>query len=296
VKSATFEYIRAGSTAEACEALKQEGDSIKLIAGGQSLIPMMAMRLVRPAWLLDINEVSALKFITTSDDGHRNAVRIGACTRQSVVERDKALAERVPLLRQALGYVGHVQTRNRGTIGGSIAHADPCAELPLAAQILGASMILRSSSATRTVPAETFFAGPMTTATGADECLEEVRWPVWDERRTGSAFTEISTRHGDFAMVSAGAQIALGDDGRCVRASFGLGGVGQTPLAFPRLAQRLVGTQLEDEAVRSAAEDAAAESDPGSDLFATAAYRRHLARVLTARVIRAACEQARSKA
>ena len=295
MKSASFEYIRAGSIGEACEALKREGDSVKLVAGGQSLIPMMAMRLVRPSWLVDINEIPALKFITTVDDGSSKALRIGTCTRQAVVERDEALAQRVPLLRQALACVGHVQTRNRGTIGGSIAHADPCAELPLVAQILGADMVLRSSAAARTLPAETFFTGPMMTAARADECLEEVRWPIWEESCTGSAFTEISNRHGDFAMVSAGAQIALDGDGRCVRAVFGLGGVGPTPLAFPKLAQRLVGSRLEEEVVRSATQDAAAESEPGNDLFATATYRRHLAQVLAARAISAAAEQARTK-
>lgn len=291
MKAAPFEYVRAGSIEEACEVLQREGDAVKVVAGGQSLIPMMAMRLVRPGWLLDINEISALKFIAMD----RDAVRIGACLRQSVAERDEGIASRVPLLRQALAWVGHVQTRNRGTVGGSLVHADPCAEIPLVAQILGARMVLRSTAAARTIQAEAFFSGPMMTVTDASECLEEVQWPVWSERRTGSAFTEISNRHGDFAMVSAAAQLALGDDGRCVRAAFGLGGVGQTPLAFPRLAQRLVGTRLEDEVVKSVAHDAAAESEPGSDLFATVPYRRHLASVLAARVIGAAREQARSK-
>lgn len=291
MKAAPFEYLRAGSIEEACEVLQREGDAVKVVAGGQSLIPMMAMRLVRPGWLLDINEIAALKFIAVDGD----AVRIGACTRQSVAERDQGLASRVPLLRQALTWVGHVQTRNRGTVGGSLVHADPCAELPLVARILGARMVLRSTASARTVQADAFFSGPMMTVTHTTECLEEVQWPVWGERRTGSAFAEISTRHGDFAMVSAAAQLALGDDGRCVRAAFGLGGVGQTPLAFPRLAQRLLGTRLEDEVVQSVAHDASAESEPGSDLFATAPYRRQLASVLAARVIGAAREQARSK-
>ncbi len=295
MKAAPFEYVRAGSIEEACDVLQREGDAVKVVAGGQSLIPMMAMRLVRPSWLLDINEIAALKFIAMHKGGDGDAVRIGACTRQSVAERDEGLASRVPLLRQALTWVGHVQTRNRGTVGGSLVHADPCAEIPLVAQILGARMVLRSTAAARTIQADAFFSGPMTTVTDPNECLEEVQWPVWGERRAGSAFDEISTRHGDFAMVSAAAQLALGDDGRCVRAAFGLGGMGQTPLAFPRLAQRLVGTRLEDDVVRSVAHDAAAESEPGSDLFATVPYRRHLASVLAARVIGAAREQARSK-
>jgi CO/xanthine dehydrogenase FAD-binding subunit len=139
LKAASFDYARAASLAETCALLTTHGESAKLIAGGQSLVPMMAMRLVRPAFLVDINEIAALKFVKVEKD----AARIGACTRQSVVERDDALAERVPLLRQALSWVGHVQTRNRGTIGGSLAHADPCAELPLVAQVLGARMLLR---------------------------------------------------------------------------------------------------------------------------------------------------------
>src|SRR5450756_2464986 len=144
MKAAPFEYVRAGSIGEACEVLQREGDAVKVIAGGQSLIPMMAMRLVRPSWLLDINEIAALKFIATDKGADGDAVRIGACTLQSVVERNQGVAARVPLLRQALAWVGHVQTRNRGTVGGSLVHADPCAEIPLVAQILGARMMLRS--------------------------------------------------------------------------------------------------------------------------------------------------------
>jgi len=290
VKAAPFEYTRAASVAEACELLRRHGDGAKLLAGGQSLVPMMAMRLVRPAWLIDINEIAELKFIAVEKD----MARTGACTRQCVVERDHALAARVPLLAQALAWVGHVQTRNRGTVGGSLAHADPCAELPLVAQVLGARMLLRSAKGTRTLEADKFFSGPMATHARSDECLEEIQWPAWSWRRTGSAFTEISVRHGDFAMVSAAAQIAIDGDGRCVRAAFGLGGAGGTPLAFPRIAARLVGTRLDDAAVKDAANVAAAESEPGSDLHASAEYRRHLAGVLAARALREARERARS--
>jgi CO/xanthine dehydrogenase FAD-binding subunit len=283
--------VRAGSVGEACEQLKQAGDDVKLIAGGQSLVPMMAMRLTRPGRLVDINEIAALKYIAIESD----FVRIGACTRQCVIERDDALAARVPLLRQALAWVGHVQTRNRGTVGGSLAHADPAAELPLAARVLDAKMMLRSTAGVRSVPAGEFFVGPLTTATGPHECLEEIRWPVWAEERAGSAFVEVSRRHGDFALVAAAAQIALDDEGRCLRASFGLGGGGTTPLAFPKLAARLIGTRLEDAVVQSVAHDAAVELDPGGDLHASPGYRKQLAGVLAARVLRAAYEQARDK-
>jgi CO/xanthine dehydrogenase FAD-binding subunit len=291
LKSAPFDYLRAGSVDEACELLQQDGDAIKLIAGGQSLVPMMAMRLTRPSRLVDINEIAALKFIALGHD----VVRIGACTRQCVVERDHALAARVPLLRQALAWVGHVQTRNRGTIGGSLAHADPAAELPLAAQVLGAKMVLRSAAGVRSIAAHEFFAGPLTTVTAPNECLEEIQWPLWRERRSASAFTEVSRRHGDFAIVAAAAQVALDDDDRCVRASLGLGGGGSIPLAFPKLAARLIGTRIEDEVVQSVAHDAAIELDPGGDLHASAGYRRHLAAVLAARTLRAAHENARGQ-
>jgi len=288
LKAAPFEYTRAASLAEACDLLARHGGDAKLLAGGQSLVPMMAMRLVRPAWLIDINEIAELKFVKLEND----AARTGACTRQSIVERDDALAARVPLLRRALAWVGHVQTRNRGTVGGSLAHADPSAELPLAARVLGAKMVLRSSKGARTLEAERFFTGPMSTAMRPDECLEEVHWAAWGWRRTGCAFNEISVRHGDFAMVAAAAQVALDAAGRCVRATFGLGGAGGTPLAFPEIAARLVGTRLEDEGIEGAASDAASATEPGGDLHASNEYRRHLVRVLAARALREARDDA----
>jgi CO/xanthine dehydrogenase FAD-binding subunit len=284
LKSAAFDYARAASLAEACALLATHGDSVKVLAGGQSLVPMMAMRLLRPGFLVDINEIAALKFVKLE----RDTARVGACTRQCEIERDEALAARVPLLRQALAWVGHVQTRNRGTVGGSLAHADPSAELPLAAQVLGAKLVLRSAQGSRTLEADKFFTGPMATAARPDECLEEIHWPVWSEKRSGSAFTEIAVRHGDFAMVAAAAQVALDADGRCVRAALGLGGAAGTPLAFPKIAAQLVGTKLEEAAIDSAAAGAANETDPGADLHASKDYRRHLARVLAARALREA--------
>ena len=283
--------MRAASVAEACELLRADGDDVKLIAGGQSLTPMMAMRLTRPSRLVDINEIAALKFIVLDD----KFARIGACTRQCVVARDDALAARVPLLRQALAWVGHTQTRNRGTLGGSLVHADPAAELPLAAQVLGARLQIRSTTGARRVTAADFFIGPLTTVIEPHECLEEIHWPVWAEPRTGSAFVEVSRRHGDFAIIEACAQLALDADDRCTRATFGLGGGGTLPLAFPALAARLVGTRLEAALLQEIAHDAATELDPGGDLHASPAYRKHLAAVLCARILRAAYDDARSK-
>ena len=290
MKSPPFEYARAASIDEACELLSQHGEAAKIIAGGQSLVPMMAFRLLRPSWLIDINEIAALKFVAFETD----AVRMGACARQCVVARDDALGARVPLLRQALAFVGHAQTRNRGTIGGSLVHADPSAELPLVAQILDARMVLRAKSGTRMLPASAFFAGPMTTNVRPDECLEEIHWPIWRERRTGSAFTEISRRHGDFAMAAAAAQIALDDDGHCTRVTFGVGGAAPTPMAFPELAQSLVGHHVDEAKARAVAQEAAAALEPDSDIHASAAYRRHLAGVLMTRVLQQAYDAARA--
>jgi CO/xanthine dehydrogenase FAD-binding subunit len=290
LKSPPFEYARVGSIGEACELLSQHGDAAKLIAGGQSLVPMLAFRLLRPNWLIDINEIAALKSVAFETD----TVRIGACTRQCVVARDDALAARVPLLRQALVFVGHTQTRNRGTVGGSLAHADPSAELPLVAQILEARLVLRAKSGTRTLSAAEFFAGPMMTSLQPDECLEEIHWPVWRERKTGSAFTEISRRHGDFAMVAAAAQIAVDDDGQCTRVTFGVGGAAPVPLAFPELAQSLVGHRLDNTKARAVAQEAAEALEPESDIHANAAYRRHLAGVLVSRMLQQAYNAARA--
>jgi len=270
--------------------LRRHGDEAKLIAGGQSLVPMMAMRLLRPAWLIDINEIAALKVVAT--DGQ--TVKTGACARQTALERDVAADVRVPLLKQALAWVGHVQTRNRGTVGGSLAHADPCAELPLVAQMLGARLRLRSAKGVRDMAAAEFFTGPMMTAMAPDECLEEIQWPVWQEPRTGSEFTELSVRHGDFAMVAAAAQVALDAGGRCTRAALGLGGVGLTPLAFPGLTARLVGVRPGEKDFDELAQEAAAQCEPGTDQHASASYRRHVARVLAGRALRAAHRRAES--
>ncbi len=291
MKAAVFDYLRAASVDEACELLGRDGDDAKVIAGGQSLVPMMAMRLTRPSRLVDINEIAALRIVTVGAD----AVTTGACARQCVVARDDALHARVPLLRRALAWVGHTQTRNRGTLGGSLAHADPAAELPLVAQVLGARIKARSTRGERVIHAADFFDGPLTTTLAPHECVVEIEWPAWPERRTGSAFTEVSRRHGDFAIVAACAQVAVDETGRCTRVAFGLAGGATKPMAFPALAKRLVGGGMDDAALKDVARKAAAELDPAGDLHASAAYRKHLAAVLATRVLRDAYAEALSK-
>jgi carbon-monoxide dehydrogenase medium subunit/2-furoyl-CoA dehydrogenase FAD binding subunit len=282
MKAAPFDYIRAESIDHAVELLSRHGADCKPIAGGQSLVPMMAMRLARPAVLLDINRLAELKRVTIG----AGSVHMGAATRQRDVEDDKALHAALPLVRDALRWVGHIQTRNRGTVGGSLVHADPSAELPLAAAVLGATMHLRSEAeGARTVLAQDFFQGPMFTAVGETECLVGIDWPVWQGGDVRTAFEETAMRHGDFAMASAACQLQLGPDGICRRAAIGMGGVDGTPLAFPAQAERLVGQRIGAALARDVAHACAQRAEPGSDLFADAAYRRHLAVVLMTRVL-----------
>jgi carbon-monoxide dehydrogenase medium subunit/2-furoyl-CoA dehydrogenase FAD binding subunit len=291
VKAAPFDYVRAENLSQALELLNQHGGDAKLLAGGQSLVPMMAMRLARPALLVDIHRLQELKTISRRGD----TIITGAAVRQRTLEDDVALNAQLPLVAQALRWVGHDQTRNRGTVGGSLVHADPSAELPLAALILGASLQLSSkTNGARSVAAADFFLGPMFTATGETECLTAIEWPLWEAAGTGSAFDEIAIRHGDFAMASAAAQVQLDAHGACLRASVGAGGVDGVPRAFPRLAQRLVGARLDDDLIRSVAADAAAACEPGGDIHADAEYRRHLVNVLVARVLRQAAQAAES--
>ena len=291
MKAAAFEYARAASLAEACALLAEHGPDAKLIAGGQSLVPMMAMRLARPAWLIDINRLDELKGIAM----HGEFLAVGAAVRQCVIERDALARASLPLLAKALKWVGHVQTRNRGTIGGSIVHADPAAEIPLVACVLDATLELRDALGAIEVPAREFCLAPMVTAIAPEQCLSAIRFPVWHDAGLGCAFDEVSIRHGDFALVSACAQVALDADGRCLRAAIGIGGGAPVPQALPEVGTLLVGSRLDDKAIAAAADAAADLIDPEGDLHATAEYRRHLARVLTERVLRAAAGNARER-
>ena len=282
MKAAPFDYVRADSVTHALSLLGEHGADAKLIAGGQSLVPMMAMRLARPALLVDINRLVELKTISPQT----GAVRIGAGVRQREIEDAHALDNSLSLVRKALRWVGHGQTRNRGTVGGSLVHADPSAELPLAALVLDATLQLRSQEqGERQVQASDFFQGPMMTALTETECLLAIDWPVWAGARVTSAFEETAMRHGDFAMASAACQLELDADGTIRRASFGLGGVNGTPMALPDLALRLEDQRMSTELAQDMAHAATRECDPGSDMHASADFRRHLASVMLTRVL-----------
>ncbi len=289
MKAAPFDYVRVDSAAQALELLTEHGMDAKLIAGGQSLVPMMAMRLARPALLVDINRLVELKTLKHSTE----QVTTGAGVRQRTLEDNPALDASLPLLRKALRWVGHAQTRNRGTVGGSLVHADPSAELPLAALVLGATMRIQSQGeGERRVNAQDFFLGPMFTAVSEAECLMDIQWPVWQGPRIAAAFEETAIRHGDFAMASAACQLQVDASGVLTRASFGLGGVDGAPLAFPELAKQLCGQRMSPALARDLAQAAAKESNPGSDIHGTAEYRRHLAGVLLARALQQAAQEA----
>jgi CO/xanthine dehydrogenase FAD-binding subunit len=289
MKAAAFDYVRADSLAHALSLLAEHGGDAKLLAGGQSLVPMMAMRLARPALLVDINRLAELKTMQPS----ARSVTMGAGVRQRDVEDARALDAPLPLVQQALRWVGHAQTRNRGTMGGSLVHADPSAELPLAALVLDATMHLHSQAdGERSVPAQDFFLGPMFTAVGETECLTAIDWPVWQGGRVASAFDETAIRHGDFAMASAACQVQLDADGTVSRASLGVGGVSGAPLVFAVIAEQLVGHRITPALAQELAQAAAQQCDPGSDMHASADFRRHLAATLLARVLVQAADAA----
>ena len=292
MKAAKFDYILAENLAHAQQLLQQCGGDAKLIAGGQSLVPMMAMRLAQPAQLIDINRLAQLKQRSADD----RAIRIGAAVRQceleSASELGKELARELPLLHQVMPWVGHQQTRNRGTLGGSLVHADPSAELPLAALVLEARMRLVSeANGERWLPASEFFIAPMECAIDDTECLAEIEWPRWSGKRIAAAFDEIAIRKGDFAIAAAGCQMQLDGEARISRLCFGLGGVAGTALAFPQLSTRLIGQALSAEMINDTVSEAVQHTDPGNDMHAGADYRRHLAATLLQRVLTRAYDE-----
>jgi CO/xanthine dehydrogenase FAD-binding subunit len=285
MKPAPFDYVRPGSLADVCELLADDDDA-RLIAGGQTLVPMLAMRLARPARLIDILRVPELAGIREEN----GAVIVGATTRQAQAERDPVIRASVPLLARVLPWVGHPPTRNRGTVGGSIANGDPSAEIPLVAVTLGAEIQLASKAGSTSMPADDFFIGPMVTSIDQGQCVRAIRFPVWPHRRIGVGFFEVSSRRSDFAFVSAAAQVALDEEGRCLDVALGLGGVADRPLRLDM--SSLVGTRLETAAATEAINAGCADLEAMSDLHASAAYRRRVAGVLCIRAL----EQARDNA
>jgi CO/xanthine dehydrogenase FAD-binding subunit len=221
------------------------------------------------------------------------AVVVGATTRQAQAERDPVIRVSVPLLARVLPWVGHPPTRNRGTVGGSVANADPSAEIPLVAVTLGAEILLASPAGPASMPADDFFIGPMLTTIGQGECISAIRFPIWRHARVGTGFFEISARRSDFAFVAAAAQVALDDDDRCVDVALGVGGAGDRPLRLD--VSRLNGTKLDAASLSDAIKVASGGIDAMNDLHASAAYRRRVAVTLCMRALEQARENAAAK-
>jgi carbon-monoxide dehydrogenase medium subunit len=291
VKPAPFEYYAPTTVKEALAHLAEYGWDAKALAGGQSLIPMMNFRLAQPSVLVDLNNVSELFYIRPDENG---GLRVGAMTRQSQVEHDPLVAERAPLIQEAMPQLATPAIRSRGTFGGSIAHADPSAELVAISVALDGRFRLRRQAEERWVLADEFFVGMFTTLLEPDELLVEVALPPMPPR-SGWAFMEVARRHHDFALVGVAAVVTLDDRNRCQRVRLVLFSVGDGPVLAHQAARALIGQAPTPETIRAAAEIAAtADIDPGSDIHASAEYRRHLANVLSHRALEQAFERARS--
>src|SRR5687768_16003164 len=258
MKPAPFRYLAPTTLDEALDALSNYGYEAKLLAGGQSLIPAMNFRLAQPGVLIDLNRIPNLSYIEPVANG---ALRIGAMTRQRQVEQSTLVAARAPLLAAAMPYIAHVQIRNRGTIGGSLAHADPAAELPAVVAALEGELVVKSARGERTMRPEEFFVSYLNSAVEPTELLVEVRLPVAPPR-TGTAFLEVSRRHGDFALVGVAASVTMDERGVCTRCAIALTGVGPTPVVAREAARQLVGAKPTPEALEDIGRRASAGLHP----------------------------------
>jgi aerobic carbon-monoxide dehydrogenase medium subunit len=282
VKLPPVEYQAPTTVAEAVGLLAEYQDEASVLAGGQSLIPLLALRLAQPAVLIDINGVEELAGVAVTDGW----VTIGATTREYVAEESTTIADTVPLLAAALPLIGHEAIRSRGTVGGSLAHADPAAELPAVARALDAEFVVRGPAGQRVVPASEWFEGYLTTSRGPDELLTDVRFPAAG-RGTGTSFQEVARRHGDFAMVGLATSVTL-SDGVIGEARLAFAGVSDVPVRAAGAEDLLAGERPSAELFDAAARRASGDIDPPADLHGSAEYRRKVAAALVRRGLREA--------
>jgi carbon-monoxide dehydrogenase medium subunit len=287
MKPPRFEYAAPRSLDDALALLAEHGNRARVLAGGQSLIPLLNFRLAHPEVLVDINRVAGLNHVRADDGG----LAIGALARQHAVERSAEVRARVPILAEACHLIGHLPIRHRGTVGGNLAHADPASELPAVMMALEAQLTVARRGSTRTLPAGGFFTGPLTTALAPGELLTEIRVPGLPPRTAG-AFVEMARRAGDYALVGVAALVTLDDAGRCQRARLALCGVGPTPVRAVRAEEALIGQPPGGAALDEAASRAAAATSPASDLHGSAEFRRKLARHFTRLAIQTAAQRA----
>lgn len=285
MKPGSFEYHAPAALNEAMALLAEFGDDGRPLAGGQSLVPLMNFRLARPAHLVDLNGVAELNFLTTAND----TLAIGAMTRQRQLERSETVRRGWPLLCDATRYIGHIQIRNRGTVGGSLAHAFPSAELPVAMVTLAAEFVLRTQEGQRAIPAEDFFVSYMTTALEPGELLAEIRVPR-PPAPTGWAFREVSRRHGDFALAGVAALVTLDGAGTISRTRLTL--TGMTPIRATNAEAVTIGEKPSETLFEEAARQAVSGIEQDSDIHASAEYRRRVCGVLARRALAEAAQRA----
>lgn len=286
MKPAAFEYIVADSVDMAVASLAQAGGDAKIIAGGQSLVPMLNFRLLRPSVLVDINRIPDLAYVREDGD----VVRIGALTRHHQLETSPVIAAHFPVLSEAMAHVAHLAIRNRGTIGGSLSHADPAAELPMMAMLLDAEVRIVSSAATRTVAARDFFRDALTVDLVEDEMVTEIALPKLPPN-TGWGFEEVARRSGDFALAAVAATLTL-SDGKIAQARIAMTGVAPTARRVAEAEKLLIGQRLDAGVGSDIIEAVRAAAEPPTDLHASADYRRHLVGVLAGRALAAAWSRA----
>ena len=296
MKPPSFEYVAAADLDEALEALADTSLETRPLAGGQSLVPMLNFRLAAPERLVDLNGIEELGRVEETEDG---GLRLGAMTRHRQLEFDPLIAQRVPLLTEAAGFIAHTQIRTRGTVGGSVAHADPAAELPAVLLTLGARVHIArcpragesGSRVERQLDLTDFFLGPFFSVLEPDEILTAIEVPAAVPGE-GSAFDEVARRRGDYALAGVAARVRFDSDGTCREAAISLVNGGSTPGLMEEAARALVGAKPTPDAIAFAAAVCADTSEPAADMHATEAYRRHLIRVLTSRVLSRAAERA----
>lgn len=291
MKPPPFEYDDPRTLPEALSLLAEHGEDAKVLAGGQSLVPLLNFRLARPERLIDINDVAELDYLRLEN----GTLRIGALTRHSLLEGSAETAAAVPLLTEAVRLVGHVQIRNRGTVGGSVAHGDPAAELPVAFTALDARFHARSARGSRVLAADELFITHLTTSLEPDELLIEIEVPV-PPPRTASAFVEFARRHGDFALGGAAALVTLAEDGSCERASIGLLAAAPTPLRAREAEAWLAGRRIDEQTAAEAAARAVADIHPTGDIHGGSEYRRGLVQAMARRALLRAAERAKEAA
>lgn len=288
MKPAPFRYVAAKTLEQALQLKAEHGDEARFLAGGQSLVPTMNFRLTQPAMLIDINPLSACAGVQKNGPA---SVRIGALTRYRDLERDPEMARDLPLVHEALPHIAHPQIRNRGTIGGNLAHADPASEMPAIVLALGGKMHAQSLRGERWIAAADFFAGALTTALESDEMLVEVELPVAPSR-SGSCFMELARRRGDFAIMGVACTLRLDDEGRCAEARIGLCNAGDRPVFAAAACESLVGRQIDAPEIKEAAALVQRAIDPGGNVHASKEFQRHVAGVLTARAVATANQRA----